>query len=103
MEAYLPKTTASTDTDLYTNAAADIIDQYRQRIEVQSARDADPSMVRGADDAERRLRVMALRAERDTYYRIAQSGELPDEMARIRIRELDLQEAQLTGRLVGGL
>jgi CPA1 family monovalent cation:H+ antiporter len=44
----------------------------------------------------RRLRTEMLRAERDEFVRLRDSGELDDEVLRTVVRDLDLEEAQLS-------
>jgi monovalent cation/hydrogen antiporter len=43
----------------------------------------------------RRLRTEMIRAERDEFVRLRDSGELDDEVLRAVVRDLDLEEAQL--------
>jgi hypothetical protein len=49
-----------------------------------------------AADIERSLMVVALRAERDEYYRLRLSREIDDDLHRRLVREVDLMEASLT-------
>jgi CPA1 family monovalent cation:H+ antiporter len=47
-------------------------------------------------DAERRLRILALQAERDEYYRLRLAREINDSLHSRLVRELDLMEASLS-------
>jgi CPA1 family monovalent cation:H+ antiporter len=49
-----------------------------------------------AADIERSLMIVALRAERDEYYRLRLSREIDDDLHRRLVREVDLMEASLT-------
>ena len=46
----------------------------------------------------RRLRQEMVRAERDVFVRMRNEGALDDEVMREVVRELDLEEAMLSGR-----
>ncbi len=50
--------------------------------------------LRKADSAERKLRVCALRAERDEYFKLARQRKLSDESSRKLVREVDLIESR---------
>ena len=47
-------------------------------------------------DIERRLMLVALRAERDEYYRLRLSREIDDDLHLRLVRQVDLREASLT-------
>ncbi len=82
------------DADLYSDAAVRIMALYRQRIEGRAKVGKEAELVRKIDDIERRLRLVGLRAERDEFYRIARSRQLPDDIARKLVREVDLLESR---------
>ncbi len=77
------------DADLYMQAGGRIMAQYRQRIEGLLETNKDVFLAQRADEIERGLRLVALRAERDELYRIARSGKLTEETTRTLVRELD--------------
>ncbi len=82
----------ASDADLYTDAAARVIDVYRHRIETGGA--SAPGMLRKAAEVERAFRLAALAAERKEVFRLALSGEISDEISRKLVREIDLVEAR---------
>lgn len=88
------------DADLYAQAGARLIAHYREQIELRlpSGPGADSRRDLKIDEIERRLRLLALGAERDELYRIAQSGQLTEELARDLVREVDLQESRFSAR-----
>ncbi len=99
MERTLRETGKETpDADLYMQACGRIMAQYRQRIEARLKTNKDSFLARRVDEIERRLRLVALRAERDELYRIARSGKLTDETTRTLVREIDLQESRFIAR-----
>jgi monovalent cation/hydrogen antiporter len=86
------------DTDLYADAAARIMELYRQRIDGRSKTGEEGELARRIDEIERKLCLAGLRAERAELYRIARSRKLSDEIARKLVREVDLLEARLGTR-----
>lgn len=87
-----------TDGDLVMQAAARIVDHYRQRIDIRQVERSDPDAARKIDDIERQLYLAALGAERHEVYRIARSGGLTDESTRRLVREIDLSESRFSAR-----
>jgi CPA1 family monovalent cation:H+ antiporter len=87
---------SESDADLYTEAGARLMELYRQRIDGQSKHGEEAARIRKTDEIERRLRLVALSAERDEIYHIARNRSLPDDTTRKLVRELDLQETRLT-------
>ncbi len=85
------------ETDLYMQAGGRIMEDYRQRIEARRKTNQDAGL-RRVDEIERKLRVIALRAERDEVYRRARAGGLTDEVTRALVREIDLQESRFSAR-----
>ncbi len=92
----IPETRA--DAALYRQAAAHVIERYRKRMQMEAKAGAGIEAARQLEGIERGMRIVALRAERDDYFRSARSGRLTDERARLLIREIDLLEAHLAGR-----
>jgi CPA1 family monovalent cation:H+ antiporter len=82
------------DTDLYTDAGVRIMALYRQRIDGRSKVGQEAELAQKIDDIERRLRLVGLRAERAELYRIARGRQLPDEITRKLVREVDLLESR---------
>jgi CPA1 family monovalent cation:H+ antiporter len=83
------------DADLYADAGARVMDLYRQRIAArQSASVAMPTQAMQA--IEQRLRLAALRAERDQILRLRRARELNEEGARKLMREIDFLEARFS-------
>src|SRR4051794_24547528 len=83
------------DADLFADAADDVIATYRNRLEGRRSTADRSSEGRRRADAERRLRLAGLKAEREEVFRQARSRQIDDEMARRLVRELDLLEARL--------
>ncbi|MFG1297324.1 MULTISPECIES: Na+/H+ antiporter [Xanthobacter] len=83
------------DADLYTEMSARLMELYRQRIDGHGRGGADGERYRQAESIEQELRLAALRAERQEFYRRGRANELSDEMVRKLVREIDLQEARL--------
>ncbi|MFA5956526.1 Na+/H+ antiporter [Hyphomicrobium sp.] len=82
------------DADLYVQAGTRIAANYRERIEVRSTKRKDLDLARKIDEIERKLRLVALNAERDELYRFARTGKLTDDLTRMLVREVDLQESR---------
>lgn len=80
--------------DLYPEAGARIVELYRQRIEGWSKTGDDGVHERKLEEIERRLRLAALRAERNEIYRLARGHRLSEEAARKLTGEIDLLEAR---------
>jgi len=83
------------DADTYTEVGARLMEIYRQRVDRTADVGEEVEMVRKRDSIERELRLAALIAERDTFYRLSRSRQISDELARKLVREADLQEARL--------
>lgn len=83
-----------TDADLYADAAAQIMETYRQRIDgiAQSEEDADDN--RRTHEIERNFRITGLRAERDEIFRLVRQRQIDAESASKMVREIDLLEAR---------
>ena len=81
------------DADMRAAAADYVIGIYQHRLG-GLAQGTDPEWVRGADQAERAMRLAALQAERGTILRLARLTHISDETARKLMREIDLVEAR---------
>lgn len=74
-------------------AATRVIALYQSRID-DGDTEIDAQRLRHADEAERRLRLAGLRAERAQLYALARQGRLADDVARRLVRELDYIESR---------
>lgn len=82
-------------TAICAKAAMRVIADYEQRIEIQSQSGDDLDLSHSIDAFERRLRRVALAAERDEYFRAAKAGKISDEATHALVREVDLLESKL--------
>ncbi len=82
------------DADVYTEVGARLMEVYRQRVDGRAHTAQEAEAARRMDDIEHTLRLAALKAERDEYYRAVRSNEISDEIARKLVREIDLQETR---------
>ena len=64
------------------------------QIESRSNVSKDENLARKTDNAERALRLLALKAERRECYRIERTGMLPEEIVRKLVPEVDLLETR---------
>ncbi|MBO9707512.1 MAG: Na+/H+ antiporter [Caulobacter sp.] len=85
---------ADEDAELYLRAGAEVVSIYRQRVETRQQVGGLPDVARKLGRIERRLQLIALRAERQEFYRLARSGKLTDEQAALLVREVDLLESR---------
>jgi monovalent cation/hydrogen antiporter len=82
------------DADLYAEAAGRVMDLYRRRLEGHVT--GENSMrARRINAIERKLRLAAIAAERDTLFALARAKRISDETSRALVRELDLLEERL--------
>jgi monovalent cation/hydrogen antiporter len=77
-------------------AAAHLLDMYRRRLDYGNAEGEHAKDMQGVARAERRLRLEALRAERDELFRLLRERCIDDGVHRQLTREIDLMEASLT-------
>jgi CPA1 family monovalent cation:H+ antiporter len=70
------------------------MDIYRQRIENSTRTGEDGAKAKKNDQIERKLRLAALKAERDEIFRIARQRQINDETMRKLVREIDLLDAR---------
>lgn len=85
------------DADIYAETGTRLMEFYRQRIDAGLKTGEEATLVRKIDGIERKLRLAALRAERDEVYRNARARNVPDDVARKLVREIDLLEARIAG------
>ena len=89
----LPRLTEASERD-YANA---LIDEYERRIQRDSANADRRRRFDAVRDAERRLRLAALRAERDELMQLRESDVINDEVLRIIQSDLDHVESLVSG------
>jgi CPA1 family monovalent cation:H+ antiporter len=95
VEALRAQSRQSGDEDA---AAARVIELYRRRLRHGRHGAEDPAEVRRSVEAERNLRLAALRAERDTLHELRAERRLDDVVYRKLTREIDLMEAAISAR-----
>lgn len=86
-------TDGKADAGIEAAAASRVIALYQSRLD-GSDTDIDAGRLRKADQAERQLRLAALRAERAELLALARQGRLADDVARRLVREVDFVEAR---------
>lgn len=82
------------DADLYLEAAARVTEFYRRRLETFTGTEETNSTSRDIADIEMKLRLAAVRAERDEIFRKVRARQLGSGTARKIVLELDLLEAR---------
>jgi CPA1 family monovalent cation:H+ antiporter len=82
------------DADVYMAAAGRVMDFYRSRIEVRSREGEAGIRVRESEDAEQKMRMAAVKAERRAIFKMLRSQQIGSEIAGKLVRELDLLEAR---------
>lgn len=83
------------DASVQSAAARHVIDLYRRRLHLAQAMDNEAQHFKQLD-AERQLRVEALRAERDELYQLRMTRQIDDILHRQLVNEIDLLETGLT-------
>ena len=82
------------DADLYADAAGRVMELYRRRLEGHVT--GENSMrARRINLIERKLRLAAIGAERDTLFSLVRAKRISDDTSRALVRELDLLEERL--------
>lgn len=84
------------DMDVFAEVATRVMTQYRDRIERRGKWGEDAPSRSVVSQIERQLYLAGIRAERDELFRMARAHEIPDEMARRLVGEVDLQETRVT-------
>lgn len=83
------------EADLYADAGARLIALYQRRLDGGTSGDGEPERQRRADEAQRALGLVGLRAERDEIFELARSAQISDATSRKLVREVDLAESRL--------
>ncbi len=79
----------------WMEAAARVSADYRARVDGISMTGEDAEDLRRAETIDRTLRLAALRAERQTYFRLGRERKLSDEIVRRLVAEVDQVETRL--------
>ena len=82
------------DAEVEKAAAARVMDFYRTRVEARSREGEAATLARGNEDAERRMRLAAIKAERSVIFGMLRAEQIGSETADKLVRELDLVEAR---------
>ena len=82
------------DADVYIAAAGRVMDFYRSRIEIRSRKGEAGIRVRESEDAEQKMRMAAVKAERRAIFKMLRSQQIGSEIAGKLVRELDLLETR---------
>jgi len=85
------------DADQYAEAASRVMELYRRRLEGHVGGE-NSLRVRRTAAVERKLRLAALRAERETFFALARHNKISDAKSRALVREIDLMEERF-GRM----
>jgi CPA1 family monovalent cation:H+ antiporter len=83
-----------TDADVYMAAAFRVMEFYRVRIEGHSRRGEAATVARASEDAERRMRLAAVKAERTVIFAMLRSQKIGSATAEKLVSELDLLESR---------
>ncbi|MBX3690089.1 Na+/H+ antiporter [Dokdonella sp.] len=84
---------AVADAQIEAAAATRVIAIYQRRLDGDDT-EVDAQRLRQADQAERRLRLAALRGERAELFALARAGRLADDVTRKLVREIDYVESR---------
>jgi CPA1 family monovalent cation:H+ antiporter len=82
------------DADVYMAAAAHVMEFYRTRIEARSREGEAAILARESEDAERKMRLAAVKAERTVIFQMLRSQQIGSQTADKLVHELDLLEAR---------
>jgi Na+/H+ antiporter len=85
------------DADHYAEVATRVMEVYRRRLEGH-VEGENSIRVRRAAAIERKLHLVALHAERDTFFALARNNRISDASSRALVREIDLMEERF-GRM----
>lgn len=83
------------DPKLYTDIAGRVMDGLQQLATGSQAQELDAELLKRQRSIERQMRIAALNASRDEYFKLARQRRISDELARELVRRVDLQEARL--------
>ena len=86
------------DVDVRAEAAVHLLDVYRRHLDYGDPSGENAEDMQRLAEAERRLRLVALDAERDELYRLRRAFAIDDMVHQKLVREIDLMEASLLGK-----
>ena len=87
------------EAEMRAEAGVHLLDVYRRHLDYGDMSGENAEDMRRREDAERRLRLVALDAERDELYRLRRAFAIDDVVHQKLVREIDLMEASLLGEL----
>lgn len=93
-EAHHTMAEGRTDADLYTALATRVMDDYRKIIDGTLKTGQEKEQIRRSEVIERKLHLVALKAERDELFRLVRKRKIEDDVMRKLVREIDLLEAR---------
>ncbi len=82
------------DADIFTDVATRIMELYRKRIDSRMHLGEERELTVLSEEIERRLRITALKAERQEIYRLVRARRLESTIASKMVRDIDLMEAR---------
>lgn len=83
------------DPQLYTDIAGRVMEGMQQLATGSQAQELDAELLKRQRGIERQMRIAALNASRDEFFKLARQRRISDELARELVRRVDLQEARL--------
>ena len=86
------------EIDARAEAAVHLLDVYRRHLDYGDLSGENAEDMQRLAEAERRLRLAALDAERDELYRLRRAFAIDDVVHQKLVREIDLMEASLLGK-----
>lgn len=93
-QAYHDMAEGRSDADIYGEVNARVMDVYRHRLDSQMREGAAREEFRKLESIEKKMRLVALNAERDEIFRLNRTRRIEDDIMRKLVREIDLREAQ---------
>ncbi len=93
-QAYHDMAEGRSDADIYGEVNGRVMEIYRHRLDCQIHDNEAREEFRKLEDIEKRMRLVALNAERDEIFRLNRVRKIEDDIMRKLVREIDLLEAQ---------
>ena len=82
------------DADIFTDVATRIMELYRKRIDGRMHLGEERELTALSEEIETRLRITALKAERQEIYRLVRARRLESTIASKMVRDIDMMEAR---------
>ena len=82
------------DADIFTDVATRIMELYRKRIDGRMHLGEERELTALSEEIEKRLRITALKAERQEIYRLVRARRLESTIASKMVRDIDMMEAR---------